>query len=59
MPGEGASPRPGTQGHTWRVRDARLWVPDIALTRNSGMTPPPLQIGQPRPKVRTDMPLSS
>ena len=37
MPGEGGSPRPGTQN---RIRRARLVsvVPDISLPRNSGMT---------------------
>jgi hypothetical protein len=32
MPAEGVSPRAGTQG------PIRPWVPDISLTRNSGMT---------------------
>ena len=32
MPAEGVSPRAGTQGAI------HPWVPDISLTRNSGMT---------------------
>jgi hypothetical protein len=38
MPGERDSARPGTQSHKWRRPSPWPWVPEIALTRNSGMT---------------------
>ena len=38
IPAEGVSPRAGTQGNGMIVRLLSPWVPDISLTRNSGMT---------------------
>jgi hypothetical protein len=37
IPASDVSPRAGTQGHKHR-RVLQSWVPDIAQTRNSGMT---------------------
>jgi hypothetical protein len=37
IPASDVSPRAGTQGHNLRPF-VQLWIPDIALTRNSGMT---------------------
>jgi hypothetical protein len=47
MPAEGVmleaclrhDPRAGTQGHTSHLIP-EFWVPDVSLTRNSGMTGP-------------------